>query len=200
MGHELHRMHPEAGMEPRGCLMAARLRNMTATSPELSRTLRCLMLGSAAALTGCVFDTPPNITVEEVKWLARGESDPPFIELGVELMLQNPTAEPIQLETFEYTFRAENGQQWKGAWSALRTLPAGASIPLQVPAIVQELPDQDVLQTGWKVSGTVSYKAPGRWAQILFDTGFRRPTHDFRGQGEQIDFSEAPKPAEDQQK
>ncbi len=157
------------------------------------------MLGSAAALTGCSFDTPPNISVEEVKWVTRGESTPPFIELSVEMMLQNPTDEPIQLETFEYTFRTDDGGQWKGAWSALRTLPPRASVPMQVPAIVEEMPDEDVQKTGWKVSGTISYKAPGRWAQILFDTGFRRPTHDFSGRGDQIELPEAPAPTENEQ-
>ena len=189
--HEFHRMHPTAGMVPRGGMMAARLPTMTAPRPDLSRTLRCLMLGIAATLTGCAFDTPPNVSVQEVTWLARGESDPPFIELGVGVMLENPTDEPIQLETFEYTFRSGNGQRWNGAWSALRTLPPGESVPMQIPAIVEEIPDQDVLKTSWSVSGTISYKAPGRWAQILFDTGFRRPTHDFSGKGEQITPPEA---------
>ena len=57
---------------------------------------------------------------------------------------------------------------------------------MQIPAVIPDpfLPASE--GTNWTISGTVSYKAPGRWAQILFDTGFRRPKEDFRGKGAEI--------------
>ena len=152
----------------------------TAYPCRIFTILLCCLLG------GCVFDTPPGITVQQVGCTAVGTGDPGFVELGIDLLLETPTEEPIQLETFEYTFATKAGSRWTGQWSALRTLPAGDSVAMQIPAVIPDpfLPASE--GTNWTISGTVSYKAPGRWAQILFDTGFRRPKGDFRGKGTEI--------------
>ena len=153
---------------------------------KIATRLRIILLPFCCLLAGCVFDTPPNVLVQDVSVSAVGEGSPAAVELGIDLRLENTTKDPIQLETFEYTFTTTGGDRWSGSWSALRTLPARESFSMRIPAVIPDpfsSPDAD---TGWRVEGTVSYKAPGRWAQILFDTGFRRPTHDFRGQGPAI--------------
>ena len=134
-------------------------------------------------LTGCSFDTPPQISVESVNALAMTEATNSHLQLGIELDLYNPTEEPIQLERFRYTLKTSADTSWSGSWSALRTLPPQSTVRMRLPAVIPALPAIQPELMGWTISGDVSYKAPGRWAQILFDTGFRRPTHDFSGKG-----------------
>ena len=143
-----------------------------------------LMIGT---LAGCQFDTPPAITVTGARWFAVSDSEPGHVQMLVDLELENVEQEPIQLEEFEYTFRATtaSGQResWSGIWLPLRTVPAESKIMLSIPAVI---PQPDSLME-WEVRGDLNYKAPGRWAQILFDTGLRTPSTSFRGNGESSD-------------
>lgn len=139
-------------------------------------------------LGGC--DTPPGVEVKGIHCVAIGDSEPAFVELGIDLLLVNPTDEPIQLEVFEYTVHvgeSASSLHWRGSWSALLTLPPGQTVPLTIPAVVENPFVPGVENTSWRIFGTISFKAPGRLAQILFDTGFRRPTHEFHGVGASID-------------
>ena len=150
-----------------------------------SAMLACLTL----CLGGCFFETPPNVEVRGVHILEVGMAESPSVQLGVDLTLENPTQEPIQLEQYDYQVTVESeGQRerWSGSWSALRTLPAGDRVEMVVPAVVPYTFAQSPETASWRVSGTISYKAPGRLAQILFDSGFRRPKHGFSGQGVSI--------------
>ena len=118
-----------------------------------------------------------------------GTSEEPTAQLGIDLTLENPTGEPIQLDTYDYSVivnASEGRSRWSGKWSALRTLPAGRTIEMTIPAVVPYTFSEAPELATWRVSGSISYKAPGRWAQILFDTGFRRPEHGFSGRGTSI--------------
>lgn len=144
--------------------------------------LACLMVCQG----GCLFETPPNVKVRGVHILEVGTAESPSVKLGVELTLENPTQEPIQLEEYDYQVIVESeGQRerWSGSWSALRTLPSGDNVEMVVPAVVPYTFVNSPETASWRVSGTISYKAPGRLAQILFDSGFRRPKHGFSGRG-----------------
>ena len=148
-------------------------------------------------LGGCFFETPPNVNVTGMHVLAVGASDSPSVKLGVDIQLQNPTDEPIQLEVYDYTVRVNaegERSQWSGTWSALRTLPPGKTVDMSIPAVVPYNFSEAPEKAEWRVSGSISYKAPGRLAQILFDTGFRRPEHQFNGRGVSIT---PPNPASD---
>jgi hypothetical protein len=150
--------------------------------------LAVLTFSALNLLGGC--DTPPNVEVKGVQCVAIGDSEPGFAKLQVDLLLGNPTDEPMQLEVFEYTVQVgETGSnlQWHGSWSALRTLPPRETVPMRIPAVVENPFTEGVENTSWRIFGTISFKAPGRLAQILFDTGFRRPTHDFQGRGPSIE-------------
>ena len=141
------------------------------------------LMVSCTALTGCSFDTPPRVSVDSVTPLTMTEGSDSHIQLDVNLDLHNPTEEPIQLERFQYTLKTGADTVWSGSWSALRTLPPKSTVTMSLPAVIPATPPIERGQTNWVISGDVSYKAPGRWAQILFDTGFRRPTHDFAAEG-----------------
>ena len=138
---------------------------------------------------GCFLETPPRVSVQGVNLLAVGTDVPPSAKLGIDIQLENPTRKPIQLELYNYTLfvDTESGSnRWSGEWSALRTLPAGRTVDMVIPAVVPYDFAEAMETARWRVSGWISYKAPGRLAQILFDTGFRRPEHGFSGQGTAI--------------
>ena len=150
---------------------------------------------SACLLGGCTFDTPPRITTEAVRTLAMTDRTDSHLEVGIDLDLYNPTEDPIQLERFAYTLDTDAGTAWTGSWSALRTIPPMSRLSMRIPAVLDNVQELRPDVTNWTLTGDVSYKAPGRWAQILFDTGFRRPTADFTGAGLLIaDEGETPAP------
>jgi len=134
-------------------------------------------------LAGCSLDTPPEITVDSVRALAMTDVTRSHVEVGIDLDLYNPTDDPIQLERFSYTIDTDTEAGWSGSWSALRTLPPMSRVTMRIPAVLENVSELRPDLTNWNLSGDVSYKAPGRWAQILFDTGFRRPTAEFSGDG-----------------
>ncbi len=154
------------------------------------KTITCAMTCLMAAFGGgCFLETPPRVSVRGVDLLAVGTDDPPSARLGIDVQLENPTGKPIQLELYNYTFVVDGSSgrdSWSGEWSALRTLPAGETVDMVIPAVVPFTFAEEMETTRWRVSGWISYKAPGRLAQILFDTGFRRPEHGFSGQGTSI--------------
>ena len=150
-------------------------------------------LGIALLLAAC--DTPPQVEVRQITCTAIGTSEPQFAQLELDLLLENTTDEPIQLQTFEYTVevgQSSDRSRWQGSWQALRTLPARTAVPMTLPAVIPNPFLGATSDTRWRMFGTISYKAPGRLAQILFDTGFRLPKHDFQGRGESIAISTQP--------
>ena len=165
---------------------------MTFLNPIRSalRPMLVLILGTIA---GCAIDTPPRIAVEGIRCVTISEQDPRAASFGIDLALTNTTDEPIRLDDFSYVLAIGNPNapqgKWEGTWSALRTIPAHETVRMSIPgAISSTTPwNNDLLPTShWSVSGTISYKAPGRFAQILFDSGLRHPKHDFASAGSGI--------------
>lgn len=153
-----------------------------------TRTFSAPLLASLTllmcAFSGCQFDSPPTVAVTGARWFAVSDSEPKHVQLMIDLELENLEEESIQLEVFEYTFKttASDGQKesWTGLWLPLRTIPADTKILMTIPAVIP-MPDSLI---DWEIRGDLSYKAPGRWAQILFDTGLRTPSTGFRGTGQ----------------
>ena len=141
------------------------------------------MIVILSALSGCQFDSPPVVEVKGARWFALSESEPRHVQMQIDLELENVQNEPVQLEKFEYTFRSSGGDgrrvSWSGVWLPLRTIPPNMKISLSIPAVVPVY-ESDM---EWELRGDLSYKAPGRWAQILFDTGLRAPSTGFQGRG-----------------
>lgn len=108
--------------------------------------------------------------------------------LNLDLTLVNPNAEPLRLQEFDYSLSVAGKTIFTARRAALATLPAQGQSQMVLPGVVRydqtgwtaaALPES----VDWSISGVVTYIAPGSVAEILFDTGVRRPSADFSAKG-----------------
>ncbi len=99
-------------------------------------------------------------------------------QLAIGLTVSNPSDEPLRLLTYEYRVRVDGRRWYTGRWSAQQTLQPGATATATIPAAGPP-------PSGSKVSvrGRLRYVRPGEIAEVLLDTGLRRPKASFGGEG-----------------
>lgn len=140
-------------------------------------------------MAGCGFNTPPRIQVEKVS-LVEATADRGLLEL--ELHLENPNTDPLELERFSYHVNINGKRQFRGEWAALRTLPSNGYAVIPIPAVIpistfgDTLPEPGStveMDLSWGISGSLRYREPGFIADLLFDTGMRTPSVGFSGRG-----------------
>ena len=136
---------------------ACRVRSMRMTIPAATcSTLLLAACGSA-----------PRVEIVEAVPVATlgGEQ-----EWALVVRVHNPKDAQVVLDGW----RLEAGDR-SMEWVATRTVPPRdvieESLPIVLPAGL----------TGWSVRGELSYIAPGRLNDILFDSGFSRPSIGFAG-------------------
>lgn len=130
---------------------------------------------SIALLAGCAGD--PRITVAGVDRVVKGQNAD---EYSVRLRLENPTAESLVLDRWNYSLDTDAGR-YSGEWVASRTLPPGSDTEVSIPAVLPR--DGAAVASRWQVTGSVRYLLPGRLAETLFDIGLSRPEAMFSGEG-----------------
>jgi hypothetical protein len=142
-----------------------------------SAILRTGLIAALALLAAC--STPPGIRVTGVDVVEVGESTS---EVAVRLEIQNPTAEPIRLDTWDYSLSVKGRQVYAGTWVAAITVPAESRILTAIPAVVPNAsnPGPDA---AWRVNGWIRYLEPTRFSQMLYDLGLNRPSAGFGGDG-----------------
>ncbi len=147
--------------------------------------VRILLITLIAAMSGCSGFREPVVTIVDATVT---ETSDKAIGLGLLLNLANSNSEPVELYEFTYGITINGSGTYRGRWAASATLPSNGSRQLVIPAVVR------YDQLGWTessvpaearfdVSGSLLYIAPGDIAEILFDTGVRKPTVSFSGQG-----------------
>ena len=103
--------------------------------------------------------------------------------------LENPNHAAVPLHEFRYTVAINGKEVYAGRRAGGVTLSAVDSRQVMLPAVVpydtmgwgaQSLP----ASVKYTVRGELQYIAPKRLAQILFDTGMRKPKVSFRSRGE----------------
>jgi hypothetical protein len=138
----------------------------------------------AAAAAGCG-QRSPRVAVAAV---TLGDSSDEAQVLQFQLDLENRGSEPLRLREFRYRLSLDGKLVFDGRRAAEATLGAGATRRVEVPAVVR------YDRVGWTardrpaevpytVSGSLMYISPGELAEILFDTGVRKPTVGFGGKG-----------------
>ncbi len=144
-----------------------------------------ILLLALSAIPACTVYRDPVVSVVDAAVTETGEG---LLALGFILVLENPNEQPLALHEFSYTLAVDGALAYRGRWAASATLPANGTRRLTIPAIVRHD------QLGWTASsapsqatydlvGHVLYLAPGDIAEILFDTGVRRPKAAFAAHG-----------------
>ncbi len=130
-------------------------------------------LSVLAGLPGCaILEKPPTVTVSEIRpTSASGHVDSVEIVLNV----ANDNTDALELDDVRYSVRSSSGSTYEGRRAALTTIPGKSTGQVIVPAVV---PSGAVMDS--RVSGSLRYLAPGRLAELLFETGVRRPSVSFR--------------------
>ena len=136
-----------------------------------------LALAGLAAAGGCT--TPPGIRVTGVDVVEVGADTS---EVAVRLEIQNTTAEPIRLDTWDYTLDVRGQRAYSGVWVAAITVPAESRILTAIPATVSNAQLQNA-DAPWNASGWIRYLEPTRFSQMLYDLGLNRPSTTFGGSG-----------------
>lgn len=135
---------------------------------------------AAASLAGCSYK-PPSLRVTDARVTERTEQG--FVVLiGVEAENRNEIELPLR--EVRYSVTLEGGGTFNGVRSPEASLRRLGTQKISFPAVFPLAPGA-ALPTGTvrcDVSGTLGYISPGEFAQVLFDSGVRRPSVSFRGE------------------
>jgi hypothetical protein len=146
-------------------------------------TVACFVLG------GCSNYRDPSIALGGSK--VADVSDE-ALALKFSLDLKNPNNEPLKLLQFKYDVNIDGKRVYSGMRSAEATLASSSARQLEIPAVVRFAdlgwnpgnPQSMPPHAQYSVSGTLEYITPGDIAQLLLDTGVRKPSVSFSGAGE----------------
>jgi hypothetical protein len=146
----------------------------------------------AAALLsagGCGWSAAPRIEVRDVAIVEQSEE---AVVLAFRLRAENRGAEPLPLRTVNYRVSAGGREVFRGTRSAEVTAPRYGSQEFTVPVALTigpggDLPDGPAGLVPYALSGSVEYLLPGTIAEVLFDSGLRRPRAGFNDAG-RLDF------------
>lgn len=140
-------------------------------------------------LTGCSSYTAPTLHVADARLTDRTEHG---VALAFVMEATNDNPEPLPLRRAAYSLELDGKRVFHGVRSAEATLRQNGTHRIVLPAGVaaSEAPAGVVR---YRLSGDVQYVTPGAFAEVLFDTGVRRPRTAFVQEGT-IDLSAAPSP------
>ena len=130
-----------------------------------------------AVLGGCA--VPPQITVRSVDVVAQGQN---AVQVAIRMDMRNDSDEPVKLDMWEYSLTGAGQRVYSGRWSAGMTLPPRETVVASIPAVVPgAVPPGE--GWAWSTSGNVTFLAPSRLAEVLYEIGLSRPTQTFSGSG-----------------
>ena len=90
-----------------------------------------LLVSTLLLAVGC--GAVPRVAATAAKPTARTDDAAQF---RIDLRLANDGTEDIPLERFEYVFTVQDVGVFEGRWAALRTIPPGQSITMEIPASI----------------------------------------------------------------
>ena len=155
---------------------------MHALRPPL---LFAALISLALLLTGCSRGAKPRFAVIDAAVTQR--TDEGFVvTFLVEGDNSGDTAVPLR--QVRYSLSLGGDRVFQGVRSAEATLPRQGRQQFPLPVAVQHVdwPRADgapLAEADYKLEARISYLAPGALAEILFDSGFRRPKVSFSERG-----------------
>ncbi|MCZ6834228.1 MAG: hypothetical protein O7G85_00495 [Planctomycetota bacterium] len=136
-----------------------------------------LLLAGLLPFSGCTNFKPPSIKLANVRLVERTDE---AVAFHFDLVLENPNDEPIELREFRYALTLDEAQIYRGRRAAFSTLHPGTISEMTLPAVVRFDLLNDAGQTlpeamNYQLTGTLLYETTGELAEILLDTGVRKP-------------------------
>lgn len=154
----------------------------------LGSTLICVI---ASLLGACQSHPAPRFDVADV---AITEQTAEGMVVTFLVRAENRGDEALPLRTVRYALSVNGRQAFSGQRNAEATVRRQGSQEFRLPVALTlgergDLPAAPTGQVPYALSGTVEYELPGSIAEVLFDSGIRRPTASFSETG-QLDFSQ----------
>ncbi len=142
----------------------------------------CCLTTLGAGLTGCSWHSEPALVVSEA--IVSEETDTAVV-LRFTIEAENVNDVELPLKRARYVVLLNGDRVFTGDRSPEATLPREGSHQLVLPASIA----RDAFAgleppIRYELKGTLTYTAPGEIAELLFDTGVRVPTMNFRRTGE----------------
>lgn len=150
---------------------------------------RVLSVGVTAGLLGlvgasgggCSSYEAPNLKVVDARVTERSEEG---LVLTFTLDAENPNEEAVPLRAVTYRVSLDGRQVFEGTRSPEATLRRYGTQQIRLPAVVAASePSFGASEAKYRIEGTLRYTTPGEIAEILFDTGVRKPSVGFSGEG-----------------
>lgn len=153
------------------------------------RPILIVLALAPAFLAGCSTYAPPTLEFAQPRLV---DESPDGFVLAFELDATNANEVELPLRDVRYTV-ALDGRTYRGVRSGEASLRRLGTQRLVIPAAfpLSEGQARPAGPVRYRVEGELRYVTPGEIAQILFDTGVRRPTVTFRHEGT-IDLGAAP--------
>lgn len=163
---------------------AGRVRVGYAGRMGVARVMRVLGCGAMmlAGLGGCRGYAAPSLSVTRVQM---GERTADGMVLVFEVEAENRNAVELPLREVRYTLRLDGRPVFSGVRSPEATLRRLGVQRFSFPAVVALGPGGSAPEgeVSFELDGVLSYTTPGQIAEILFDSGLRRPSVSFRDAG-----------------
>ncbi|MEY5061198.1 MAG: hypothetical protein RIS45_1119 [Planctomycetota bacterium] len=141
-------------------------------------TTAAILATSAITLCGCSVARPAVRATE-----ARVGDSVGALTASVDITLEltNTSGNEVELVSYDYLIRLEDGASYDGRWAALRALPPGQTVKATVPAVVPIASARAGAR--WTVTGTMTYRDPQSFARILYEAGILKTESMFEGEG-----------------
>ncbi|MBL8746854.1 MAG: LEA type 2 family protein [Phycisphaerae bacterium] len=149
------------------------------------------VLFGGAVLVGCQSQPAPTLEVTQV---AITEQTAQGMVVTFRVRADNRGDEALPLRTVRYSISLDGRPAFSGERNAESTVRRHGSQEFLLPVALtlgegKDLPAVPSGQVSYSLSGSVEYEVPGSIAEVLFDTGIRRPSASFSESG-RLDFSE----------
>lgn len=156
-----------------------------ARAATTGRTLA--FVACALVLSGCKGAAPPRFEVESVSLT---EQTPSGYVLTFTLQGENSNDEALPLRDVHYTLSLDGRTVFSGHRSAQATLPRNGTQRITLPIAIATRPGEPQWfdEARYQLNGSVVYLLPGSIAELLFDSGLRRPSVAF-GRSGVLDYS-----------
>lgn len=136
-------------------------------------------------LGGCASNTPRF----ELLSAEQAERTTDAVRLNFLLEAVNPGEAEIPLRTARYRLVVGGETVFEGRRAPAVSVRGQGRQPFELPAVVTaedfdvSVFDQPGAEIPYRLVGTIEYQVPGELAEVLFDTGVRRPRAPLRAEG-----------------